>query len=154
LAGFGNVGGLILTYMALRSGKVSLVAPITSTEGAIAALISVATGEKLGAASGVTLALIIAGILLASTGHDPPAAHARRTGIGTIVLAVFSAASFGGSLYAVGRVGRDLPVAWALLPARAVGVATVALPLALSSGLRLPRHAVPLVLAGGSFEVA
>src|SRR5262249_8265421 len=72
LAGFGNVGGLILTYMALRSGKVSLVAPITSTEGAIAALISVAAGEKLAAASSVTLAVIVTGILLATTGHDPP----------------------------------------------------------------------------------
>jgi len=153
LAGFGNVGGLILTYMALRSGKVALVAPITSTEGAIAALISVAAGERLAVTSAVTLAVIVTGILLASTGHDPPGADARHSGTGTIVLAVFSAAAFGASLYAVGRVGRDLPIAWALVPARAVGVGVVALPLALSSRLRLPRAAVPFVLAGGSCEV-
>ena len=153
LAGFGNVGGLILTYMALRSGKVALVAPITSTEGAIAALISVVAGEKLAAASAVTLAVIVAGILLASTGHGPAAEGARTSGPTTIVLALLSAAAFGASLYAVGRVGRDLPIAWALLPARAVGVGLVAVPLALSSRLRLRRAAVPLVLAGGSCEV-
>ncbi len=154
LAGFGNVGGLILTYMALRSGKVSLVAPTTSTEGAIAALISVAAGEKLAAASSVTLAVIVTGILLAATGHEPPGAAARHTEVGTIVLAALSASAFGASLYAVGRVGRDLPVAWALLPARAVGVAVVALPLLASCRLRLPRPALPFILAGGSCEVA
>ena len=39
LAGFGNVGALVLTYKALRSGKVAVIAPILSTEGAIAAVI-------------------------------------------------------------------------------------------------------------------
>jgi drug/metabolite transporter (DMT)-like permease len=153
LAGFGNVAGLILTYMALRHGKVALVAPITSTEGAIAALISVVAGEKLAAAAAVTLAVIVTGILLASTGHDHPIERGGSSGLRTIVLAVLSAGAFGASLYAVGRVGRELPLAWALLPARAVGVAVVATPLALSSRLRLHRPAVPFVLAGGSCEV-
>ena len=153
LAGFGNVGGLILTYMALRSGKVALVAPITSTEGAIAALISVAAGEKLAAASALTLAVIVAGILLASTGHAAPSPETRADGLNTIVLAVLSAAAFGASLYAVGRAGRDLPIAWAVLPARAVGVGAVALPLALTSRLHLPRPALPFALAGGTCEV-
>jgi len=37
VAGFGNVAGLLLEYAALRRGKVGIVTPITSTEGAIAA---------------------------------------------------------------------------------------------------------------------
>src|SRR5262245_40054510 len=72
LAGVGNVGGLLLTYRALRAGKVSIVAPITSTEGAIAAVISIVAGEHLAGASGAMLAVIAAGILLASLG---PATH-------------------------------------------------------------------------------
>src|SRR5437588_7244520 len=40
ISGAGNVGGLVLTYNALRIGQVSLVAPLVSTEGAIAATIS------------------------------------------------------------------------------------------------------------------
>ena len=38
--------------------------------------------------------------------------------------------AFGVSLYAAGRVGLDLPVAWALLPPRLVGVVAIAIPLA------------------------
>jgi len=38
LAGFGNVLGLLLAYTAFSTGKVSIAAPITSTEGAGAAL--------------------------------------------------------------------------------------------------------------------
>jgi uncharacterized membrane protein len=49
IAGAGNVGGLILNYHALRIGQVSLVAPIVSTEGAIAAVISVIAGASLAA---------------------------------------------------------------------------------------------------------
>ena len=153
VAGFGNVGGLIFTYMALRSGKIGVVAPIVSTEGAIAAVISIVAGEKLAAASGLTLLVIVTGILLASIGPNTPLADARTGTFGIVALSVLSAVAFGASLYAVGRVGRELPIAWALLPARAVGVALVAVPLALTSRLRLPRPAVPLVIAGGTFEV-
>src|SRR5690242_14994875 len=68
LAGVGNVTGLLLPYRALGIGKVSIVAPITSTEGAIAAVISIAAGEHVAGASGAMLGLIAAGILLASFG--------------------------------------------------------------------------------------
>ena len=37
ISGAGNVGGLVLAYKALRIGQVALVAPLVSTEGAIAA---------------------------------------------------------------------------------------------------------------------
>ena len=66
LAGAGNVAGLLLAYEAMRRGKVSIVAPISSTEGAIAALLAVATGEALGIPSAILLGLIAAGVVLAS----------------------------------------------------------------------------------------
>ncbi|MGH2650422.1 MAG: EamA family transporter, partial [Actinomycetota bacterium] len=47
VAGGGNVFGLLLAYRAVRLGKVGVVSPIASTEGAIAALIAVATGERI-----------------------------------------------------------------------------------------------------------
>lgn len=153
LAGTGNVGGLLLTYRALRAGKVSIVAPITSTEGAIAAVISIAAGEHLAAASGAMLGVIAAGILLASLG---PATHTETSKghtVSTVLLATGAACAFGASLYAIGRAGRELPIAWALLPARAVGVAFVAVPLGLAGHLRLTRDAAPFVLVGGVCEV-
>jgi drug/metabolite transporter (DMT)-like permease len=66
---------------------------------------------------------------------------------------VGAAVSFGFSLYATARVSAELPVVWALLPARVVGVLLVALPLALTARLRLTRRALPLVVASGIAEV-
>jgi drug/metabolite transporter (DMT)-like permease len=57
-------------------------------------------------------------------------------------------------LYSTGHVSADLPIAWALLPARVIGLIAVALPLALTSQLRLTRSALPLVVGGGVCEVA
>ena len=49
--------GLQLTYAALRIGKVSIVAPIVSTEGAVAAVISIALGDPIGLAAGLMLSI-------------------------------------------------------------------------------------------------
>jgi drug/metabolite transporter (DMT)-like permease len=57
------------------------------------------------------------------------------------------------SLYATGKVSTEVPLAWVLLPARLLGVLVVAIPLAVSSRLKLTRAALPLVLAGGTCEV-
>ena len=46
-SGVGNVVGLVLTYRALRIGQVALVAPLVSTEGAVAAVIALIAGEPL-----------------------------------------------------------------------------------------------------------
>src|SRR5476649_2390367 len=66
VAGFGNVIGLLFAYTALRIGKIGLVAPITSTEGAVAALIAVVAGEHLAPSEGIPLLAIAAGVVLAA----------------------------------------------------------------------------------------
>src|SRR5687767_5029218 len=53
LAGAGNVGGLLLAYAALRLGKVGVVAPVVSTQGAIAAVIAFIGGESISPGVGV-----------------------------------------------------------------------------------------------------
>jgi len=152
LAGAGNVGGLLLAYTALRTGKVGVVGPILSTEGAIAAVISVLAGEGIGLGSASTLAVVAAGIALASARGDG-SDSATRGGAAAVVLPLAAALCFGSSLYATGRVGADLGIAWAVLPARLIGVLVVAVPLAARGRLRLTRRALPLVVAGGLFEV-
>src|SRR3954453_15481593 len=67
LGGVGNAGGLLLDYAALRVGQVGIVAPIVSTGGAITAVLRLPAGEALSAAGGVTLAVIVAGIVLSAT---------------------------------------------------------------------------------------
>ncbi len=66
VAGVGNVVGLLLAYSALRVGQVGVVAPVVSTQGAIAALIAVVAGEELGADVGVLLLVIAIGICMAA----------------------------------------------------------------------------------------
>lgn len=150
LAGLGNVAGLLLNYQAIRVGKVSIVGPISSTEGAIAAVLAILAGEAIGPGVGVTLGVIVVGVVLA--GVTP------RGGTGdplrATVLACGAAVCFGVGLYATARVSEALPLVWALVPARVLGVAIIALPLIASGRLTITRAALPLVIASGLCEVA
>jgi drug/metabolite transporter (DMT)-like permease len=153
LVGVSNAGGLLLAYRALRIGKVGLVAPVVSTEGAIAALIAIIAGEGIAAGTGLLLLLISAGVFVAATSPDAEAGAGGQTEARAIGYAIAAACSFGLTLYATGRAGADLPVAWVLLPARLVGVLVFALPLALTGSLQLTRPALPLVVVTGISEV-
>jgi drug/metabolite transporter (DMT)-like permease len=152
IAGLGNVGGLLLVYSGLRIGKVGVVAPIASSEGAVAAVVAVAAGEQLGAWTAVALVAIAAGIVLAAR---PPAEQeeAGRDAPRAAVFALGAAIAFGASLYATGRASLDLPIAWAILPPRLLGVVLVTVPLAVAGRLRLTRAAAPFVVVSGLAEV-
>lgn len=149
VAGVGNVGGLLLSYEAMRRGKVSIVAPIASTEGAIAAVLAVATGEGLDVPSAVLLAAIAIGVVLASLTAATGGHTLRAT-----LLAAGAAASFGAGLFATARVSQALPLVWAVIPPRLLGVAVVALPSLWLRRLRIGAAAVPLVVVSGLCEVA
>ena len=154
ISGAGNVGGLIVNYYALRLGQVSLVAPIVSTEGAIAAVISVIAGQSLAVSVAVTLLVIVVGVVLASVPAPDLAVHEAARHPRTVLLAMISAVAFGVSLYATGRAGALLPASWVVLSARLIGAVTLALPLLLAGRLRLTGRAAPLVIASGLAEVA
>jgi drug/metabolite transporter (DMT)-like permease len=153
VAGVGNVVGLLLAYSALRVGKVSVVAPLVSTQGAIAALIAIVAGETVGAGVGLLLVVIAVGIFVAGIapeqGADAEASDPTRSWL----YAIGAAVAIGWSLYAIAQVSISLPVVWALLPSRVIGTVAVAVPLAARSGLRMTREALPLVLVAGVFEV-
>jgi drug/metabolite transporter (DMT)-like permease len=55
---------------------------------------------------------------------------------------------------ATGRIGHSVPVAWAVLPPRIVGVAVIAIPLIATRRLRFTRPALPLLVTSGCVEVA
>lgn len=153
LSGLCNVGGLLFAYEALRLGKVGLASPIISTEGAIAAVIAVVAGEALGLPRGVALAVIALGIVAVaagSAGEEEPGHHDVRAAL----FAGAAALTFGLGLYSTGRVSSDVPLVWAVLPPRLIGVVAVAIPLALSGRLRLTRPAAVLVTVSGLCEVA
>jgi drug/metabolite transporter (DMT)-like permease len=153
LAGAANVAGLALVYAALRIGKVGVVSPLASTEGAVAASLAVIAGEAIGIGTGVLLVVIVAGVVLASRPtdereiEDPHPARASA-------LALGAALTFGIGLYASGRVSALVPAAWVILPARVIGVGLVAVPMAARGRLALTRQAAPLVVIAGICEVA
>ena len=125
--------------------------PVTSTEGAIAAVLAVVAGEALGIASAVLLAVVALGIVLAGVAPDEPAPDQRKSG--AFWLAALAALSFGVGIFATGHLSATLPVGWAVLPPRLVGVVIVTIPLALSRRLTLTRSALPLVVTTGILEV-
>ena len=154
LAGAGNLFGLLLAYSALRTGDVGIIAPIVSTEGAVAAILAVLAGEELGAGSAAILALIAVGIALAATtAQSPLETSAGRHRAAVPLLAFVAACSFGVSIYATARASAELPIAWAVAPPRILGVLFIAVPLAATARLHITRKALPLVLASGIGEV-
>src|SRR5439155_17903368 len=64
LSAAGNVVGLLIVYAALLIEWVGIVAPITSAEGAVAALIAAAAGEAIGGGTGLALAVMVVGVVL------------------------------------------------------------------------------------------
>lgn len=153
VGGLGNSIGLLFAYSGLKISKVGIVAPIVSTEGAIAAVIAVAAGEQLAPGTGVVLVVIAVGVVLAGISRESADAGSGPRDARAGLFGLAAALSFGASVYAIGHVSSGLPVAWAVLPPRAVGVLLIALPLAATARLVLTREALPLVLVAGIAEV-
>jgi drug/metabolite transporter (DMT)-like permease len=156
VAGAGNVLGLQLLYLGYREGLVAIVSALASTEGAIAAVLAIVFGEAVSPGVGVALAIVVAGVVLAAFAGVDQSEHPIEGGSQrrAIAYAVAAALSFGVGLYAVGRAANELPIAWAVMPARVVGVAVVALPLIASGRFHFTRVALPWAVADGLLEVA
>lgn len=155
VAGLGNIAGLGLEYTALRMGRVGVIAPLVSTEGAIAAIIAILAGATFTAALLAALALVVAGgALTAASADSAPMAGAASGSRGLLVaLGLAAAVAFGASLYATAHIGQSLPAGWAVLAPRVAGVALVTAPLAARGRLQLTRPVVPLVVIAGLAEV-
>ena len=155
--GAANVAGLLLAYTAYTIGAVGVVSTIASTEGAIAAVISVLAGQQLAPGSGPLLALIAVGVVLAATGGGQEMEEgvriSRERSLRAAGLAALSATMFGTNLFLTGSVSGDLPIAWLLLPGRALGMLVVGVPLLLAGRASIPRVALPFVVTCGIVEV-
>jgi drug/metabolite transporter (DMT)-like permease len=158
VVGLSHNVGLLLAYAALSIGRVSIVAPILATEGALAAVISVALGEPLAPSTALLLAAIAVGVVLAAAERsadratpstlDP--ASTRRAAL----FAVAAALTFSIGLVLAGRLGAaGMPPAWVMAASRTVGVLLIVLPLIATRRFRLTRPALPLVVLAGVLEV-
>jgi len=148
----GNTTGAMLVYSSLKHGKVGVVAPITSAQGAAAAVIAVAAGEQIATGAAIALGAIVIGVVLSGMSRSEPPESDYREGL-AVVLAIGAALFFGLGLFAMGRLSEDLPVAWIVFPSRLLAVLVVTVPLALTGRLRMTGDAAPLVAASGLLEV-
>ena len=156
--GLSHNAGLLLAYGALSIGRVSIVAPIVATEGALAAVLSIIFGEPLGPSTGLLLAAIVVGVVLAAGERSadrpdaaaiPPSQNRRAA-----VLAISAALVFSVGLLLAGRVGAaGVPPAWVMVVSRTIGVLLIVVPLLVTRRFRLTRPALPLVVAAGILEV-
>jgi drug/metabolite transporter (DMT)-like permease len=158
VAGIANSGGLLLVYTALQRGKIAVVGPIVSTEGAIGAVLAILAGDRVAGPVVAILALIAVGVVMAAFERARPATMDHEvppvSATVTALLALGGALLFGINLFATSRIAADLPIAWTVLPARVAGVVGVTIPLAAGRRLRLTRPVAPFVLVVGLAEVA
>ena len=165
-SGVGGVVGLMLVYRGLRIGKIGVVLALASTEGAIAAVFAVVAGESLTLPTAVVLGVIAIGVTIvalasggaeAAPSSDPGGVAPATDHLGlerrAALFGALAAIAFGFSIYGTAKIGQTLPVAFAVLPARVVGVAFVFIPMALTGRLRLTRRTVPMVVIVGLGEV-
>jgi drug/metabolite transporter (DMT)-like permease len=157
LAGAATIVGLLLAYTGYTIGAVGVVSTIASTEGAIAALISVLAGQQLAPGSGPLLGLVAIGVVLAASGGgreiEEGVRISRARSLRAAGLAAAAALMFGASLYLMGSTSGSLPIAWILLPGRTLGVVAVGVPLLLAGRARLTRAALPYVVTCGIVEI-
>jgi drug/metabolite transporter (DMT)-like permease len=153
VAGLTNVVGLRIEYVAFRRGKVGVVTPIASTEGAIAALIAVIAGLHVSLTTLLLLLVVTLGVVVAAAHPDPPGQADHGAGVRSAVLAIPVAVFFGVSLYATGRVGSQTSVLWVLASARVLGTVLITTPLAGRRQLRGPGKALALLATAGAAEV-
>ncbi len=156
-SGVGGVVGLLFAYRGLRVGKVGVVAALSSTEGAIAAVFAVVSGEHLTVPVLLMLLVIAGGIVavaLAAGGavlaEEVNVEHDERK---AVMFGVAAALCFGVAIYSTAQVGMVMSPFAATMPVRVVGFFGVFVPMALAGRLRLTRRAVPMVVLIGVAEV-
>lgn len=157
LSGFMNTTGLVLIYSAYRIGAVGIVSTIVSTDGAIAAVISVVAGESLAPGSGPVLAVIALGVVVAATsgGHEleDGVPISRTRSLQAAGLALAAAIVFGAGMFLTANASSALPVAWVLLPGRVAGLVILGIALIAARRARVERAAIPFVVVAGILEI-
>lgn len=152
VSGMTNMLGLVLEYLALRVGRVGLVVGLVSSEGAVAAVISIIGGQSVSVGVALALAVIATGVVVTGLASEDAGATSKDPRLATL-LALAAAGCFGVNLIAVGRLAAELPLAWALIAPRVAGVVCITIPLLLVRRMPRSRRAAPFVILSGLCEI-
>ena len=146
-AGIGGAVGLGALYRGMAIGPIGVVAPISSAAAVVPLAVGLASGESPSSLQLAGVALVLAGVGLAS--REPSAGGRVAAGVG---LALVAALGFG--IFFVGiDAASDASVPWALVVARSTSSA-IAVALALFGGASRPAgRDLPVLVAIGLFDV-
>ena len=154
VAGLGYAVGKVFNYSALAGGKVPVTAPIVSTEGSVAALLAVLTGEPASPLMLGMFVLIAVGVFVVALQPGGGADVLAGGGVRYVVYAVLAAVIFGIGLYAAGRASESVAPSLVVLAGRVAGVLMLTIPLTLTRRLRFERSVLPVLVFAGVAEVA
>jgi drug/metabolite transporter (DMT)-like permease len=150
--GLGLVGALGFGFLAMTLGRVSIVATVISTDGAMAATVSIARGETVGGLVLAGLTIIVVGVLLAVSGSGHSQDGPRRDGLAALA-ALGSAGCFATTFLSAGEVDSLQPV-WLVGIGRIVPLVLVTLPVLAATRLaRPPRGAWPWIAVNAVGDV-
>jgi drug/metabolite transporter (DMT)-like permease len=149
LAGVLGAFTIVVFYLALSYGPVSIVAPIMAASAAIPVVYGLVTGERPSPLQLAGLAVTLTGVILVSltTGDG----HARgRRGIGFGILA----AAMLGDLLVIFARAADADAYWAPLVLRTSSIATtIAIVLVRRVRVRVDRRVLPVIAAVGALDM-
>jgi drug/metabolite transporter (DMT)-like permease len=154
-AGIGGIIALSAFYRALSIGTMSIVAPISASGVTVPVVVGIAGGERPAALQLAGIAATVVGVVLVSREEDPALGGRelvpdRRS----ILLALVAAVGFG-SFFVGLRASAKVDVVWAVLAARAAGVATLAAVALLKRPPRIrDRAALAALAAVGALDLS
>ena len=152
VTGVSTVLAFLCDYEGVRFGPIGLVGAIASTEGAVAALLAIAFGERPSPLLLVAIPVLTVGLLMvmlpAEVTHLQASNWPRA-----MTFAVLAALLFGVGVYSAGHIAANLPVVWAIVPGRVVGTVALAIPLAATGKIVLPRSLVPWALVTAACDL-
>jgi drug/metabolite transporter (DMT)-like permease len=141
--------GLAAFLRGMRAGAISVVAPLAGLAAVIPVLFGVATGDRVGAATGAGMAAAILGVMLAS--REPGENGARfAAGAGWGLLAALGWGLYFPPLHEASQVDPY----WAVLVFRCTSGALCLGALLLLRAKLPPRRELPIVAAAGLLDMA
>jgi drug/metabolite transporter (DMT)-like permease len=147
-AGVAGATGLVVFFRALAGGVMSVIAPITAvTAAAVPVLVGLLGGERLHPWSAVGIVLALGAVVLVSAEGGLGALLAARPA--SVVPALVAGAMFGFFFVMLDRTSDESGVT-PLVTARIASMALVVVVAVIGrQSLRVPRAALPLVVASG-----
>lgn len=152
LVGVGWVLAFPLTFTALTIGRIGIVSAVIATDGAIAALFAVLTGEELGPLAAAGLVLAVLGIVLSVLQPAPARSSGPARDRLAVLLAIGAAVCFAATLVGASEA-KSVDPRWVTATGRAIAVLLATIPILLVTRARLPRAAAPVITANGTCDV-